>query len=189
MDNYLKFYIDGAWVDPLGGERFPVINPATEEPFAEIAMGSVADAERAIAAARRAFASFSQTTREERLCLLERILEILKRRQDEIGDIISHEMGAPRKMARDEQAGIGVAHFEQTIRAMRDFSFEYMQGTTRIVHEPIGVVGLITPWNWPINQIACKVAPALATLFPRACSTSSMVTARPWVRCWQAIPI
>lgn len=163
MDNYLKFYIDGAWVDPLGGQRLSVVDPATEEPFAEIAMGSAADAERAIAAARRAFATFSQTTREERLGLLERILEILKRRQNEIGDVISHEMGAPRKMSRDEQAGIGVAHFEQTIRAMRDFPFEYMQGTTRIVHEPIGVVGMITPWNWPINQIACKVAPALAT--------------------------
>ncbi|PRD40807.1 aldehyde dehydrogenase family protein [Phyllobacterium phragmitis] len=163
MDSYLKFYIDGAWVDPVGDQRMTVIDPATEQPFAQIAMGSAADAERAIAAARHAFASFSLTPHEERLGLLERILVILKRRNDEMGDMISREMGAPRRMARDEQAGIGIAHFEQTIRAMRDFAFEYMQGTTRIVHEPIGVVGMITPWNWPINQIACKVAPALAT--------------------------
>lgn len=163
MDRHPKFYIDGAWVDPVGDQRMTVIDPATEQPFAEIAMGCAADAERAIAAARHAFTTFSLTTREARLGLLQRILAILKRRNDEIGDVISREMGAPRRMAREEQAGIGIAHFEQTIRAMRDFTFEYMQDTTRIVHEPIGVVGMITPWNWPINQIACKVAPALAT--------------------------
>ncbi|MCQ2006241.1 aldehyde dehydrogenase family protein [Rhizobium sp. NRK18] len=163
MDQYLKFYIDGAWVEPVGTSRLPVIDPATEQPFAEIAMGSAADAERAIAAARRAFPSFSLTSHAQRLALLERILEILTRRRDELGDVISREMGAPLQMARNEQAGIGIAHFTQTIRAMQDFPFEYMQGTTRIVHEPIGVVGMITPWNWPINQIACKVAPALAT--------------------------
>ncbi|MBB3237425.1 aldehyde dehydrogenase family protein [Phyllobacterium endophyticum] len=163
MDTYLKFYIDGAWVDPVADERKTVIDPATEQPFAEIAMGCAADAERAIAAARHAFTTFSLSTHEERLSLLERILTILKRRKDEMGDVISREMGAPRHMAREEQAGIGIAHFEQTIRAMREFAFEYMQGTTRILHEPIGVVGMITPWNWPINQIACKVAPALAT--------------------------
>jgi aldehyde dehydrogenase (NAD+) len=163
MDQYLKFYIDGAWVEPVGTARLPVIDPATEQPFAEIAMGSAADAERAIAAARRAFSSFSHTSHAERLALLERILEILTRRRDELGDVISREMGAPLQMARNEQAGIGIAHFTQTIRAMQDFPFEYMQGTTRIVHEPIGVVGMITPWNWPINQIACKVAPAIAT--------------------------
>ncbi|MGR6432966.1 aldehyde dehydrogenase family protein [Rhizobium sp. PAMB 3174] len=163
MDRYLKFYIDGAWVEPVGENRLPVIDPATEQPFAEIAMGSAADAERAIAAARRAFTTFSLTAHDERLALLQRILDIITRRRDELGDVISREMGAPLQMARDEQAGIGIAHFKQTIRAMQDFPFEYMQGTTRIVHEPIGVVGMITPWNWPINQIACKVAPALAT--------------------------
>ncbi|SHO66611.1 aldehyde dehydrogenase (NAD+) [Pseudoxanthobacter soli DSM 19599] len=163
MDRYLTFYIDGAWVDPATDARLAVVDPATERPFAEIAMGSAVDAERAIAAARRAFASFSLTSREERLALLERIVAVLKRRNDEIGDIISREMGAPRRMARDEQAGIGIVHFEETIRAMGAFAFEYAQGTTRIVHEPVGVVGMITPWNWPINQIACKVAPALAT--------------------------
>ncbi len=99
----------------------------------------------------------------ERLELLNRILVILKRRNDEIGDIISKEMGAPVCMARSQQAGIGLSHFAETIKAMEAFEFDYMQGTTQIVHEPVGVVGMITPWNWPINQIACKVAPALAT--------------------------
>ncbi|MCO4318954.1 aldehyde dehydrogenase family protein [Phyllobacterium sp. 21LDTY02-6] len=163
MQRHLKFYIDGAWVDPIGDQRLAVVDPATEQPFAEIAMGSAADAERAIVAARHAFATFSLTTHEMRLALLERIVAILKRRNDEIGDVIMREMGAPRRMAREEQVGIGIAHFEQTISAMRNFAFEYMQGTTRIVHEPVGVVGMITPWNWPINQIACKVAPALAS--------------------------
>ncbi|MBB4955709.1 aldehyde dehydrogenase (NAD+) [Agrobacterium vitis] len=163
MKNFEKFYIDGAWVDPISANRLSVINPATEMPFATIAMGSKADAERAIAAARAAFVSYSETSFTERLALMERILVILKRRNDEIGDIISQEMGAPIPMARSQQAGIGISHFSATIEAMKRFEFEYMQGTTRIVHEPVGVVGMITPWNWPMNQIACKVAPALAT--------------------------
>jgi aldehyde dehydrogenase (NAD+) len=163
MNNALKFYINGEWVAPIGQHTLDVIDPATEQPFATIAMGSAADAEKAIAAAKAAFASFSETSKAERLELLRRILTILTRRNDEIGDIISKEMGAPRGMARSQQAGIGLAHFAETIGAMEAFDFDYMQGTTRIVHEPIGVVGMITPWNWPINQIACKVAPALAT--------------------------
>jgi aldehyde dehydrogenase (NAD+) len=163
MNNARKFYIDGAWVEPIGQTTLDVIDPATEQAFATIAMGSAADAERAIAAARAAFTSFSETPRAARLDLLKRILAILIRRNDEMGDIISQEMGAASAIARSQQAGIGVSHFEETIRAMQSFEFEYMQGTTRIVHEPIGVVGMITPWNWPMNQIACKVAPALAT--------------------------
>ncbi len=163
MNNARKFYIDGEWVEPIGRRTLDVIDPATEQPFATIAMGTVADAERAVAAARSAFASFSETSKTERLELLNRILVILKRRNDEIGDIISKEMGAPVCMARSQQAGIGLSHFAETIKAMEAFEFDYMQGTTQIVHEPVGVVGMITPWNWPINQIACKVAPALAT--------------------------
>jgi aldehyde dehydrogenase (NAD+) len=163
MNNALKFYINGEWVEPIGRQTLDVIDPATEQPFARIAMGSIADAEKAIAAARSAFASFAESSKTERLELLKRILVILKRRNDEIGDIISKEMGAPLGMARSQQAGIGLSHFAETIRAMEAFDFDYMQGSTRIVHEPIGVVGMITPWNWPINQIACKVAPALAT--------------------------
>ena len=163
MENAQKFYIDGAWVDPIGQATLDVIDPATEQPFLSIAMGTAADAEKAIAAARAAFVSFSETSRDERLALLKRILAILERRNDEIGDLISREMGAPLAMARSQQAGIGLAHFRETIRAMETFAFEYMRGSTKIVHEPIGVVGMITPWNWPMNQIACKVAPALAT--------------------------
>ncbi|TBB59286.1 aldehyde dehydrogenase family protein [Rhizobium ruizarguesonis] len=163
MNNAQKFYINGEWVEPIGRRTLDVIDPATEQPFATIAMGTVADAERAVAAARSAFASFSETSKTERLELLNRIRVILKRRNDEIGDIISKEMGAPVCMARSQQAGIGLSHFAETIKAMEAFEFDYMQGTTQIVHEPVGVVGMITPWNWPINQIACKVAPALAT--------------------------
>jgi aldehyde dehydrogenase (NAD+) len=162
MENARKFYIDGAWVDPIGQATLDIIDPATEQPFLSIAMGTATDAEKAIAAARAAFISFSETSRDERLALLKRILSILERRNDEIGDMISKEMGAPLGMARSQQAGIGLAHFRETIRAMETFAFDYMQGSTRIVHEPIGVVGMITPWNWPMNQIASKVAPALA---------------------------
>ncbi|MBB5575368.1 aldehyde dehydrogenase family protein [Rhizobium paranaense] len=158
-----KFYIGGDWVDPTLLSTREVIDPSTEQPIGTIAIGSAADAHKAIAAARSAFASFSQTTKEERLALLKRILAILKRRNDEIGDVVSREMGAPLLMARAEQAALGAIHFEQTIKACETFAFEYMQGSTRIVHEPVGVVAMITPWNWPINQIACKVAPALAT--------------------------
>ncbi|MEY9167303.1 aldehyde dehydrogenase (NAD+) [Sinorhizobium fredii] len=163
MKHARKFYIDGEWVEPTVSRAREVIDPSTEQPIGTIAIGSAADAQKAIAAARSAFSSFSQTTKDERLALLRRILSILKRRNDEIGDIILREMGAPLAMARAEQAALGAAHFEQTIKTFETFAFEYMQRTTRIVHEPVGVVAMITPWNWPINQIACKVAPALAT--------------------------
>lgn len=163
MNNLMNFYIDGTWVDPMSNATLEVIDPAIEQPFATIAMGGREDAERAIRAAREAFPSFSVTTRQERRELLERVLDILTRRRDELGDVISREMGAPLTLARSQQAGIGISHFKETIRAFESFEFEYMQGSTRIVHEPVGVVAMITPWNWPINQIACKVAPALAT--------------------------
>jgi aldehyde dehydrogenase (NAD+) len=163
MEHAHKFYIDGQWVDPDRLKELDVVDPSTEQSIGTIAIGGTVDAERAIEAARAAFTTFSQTTKAERRALLERILTILKRRQHEIGDIISREMGAPLALARAEQAGLGAAHFEETIRAFDAFDFEYMQGSTRIIHEPVGVVSMITPWNWPINQIACKVAPALAT--------------------------
>ncbi|MEF0944066.1 aldehyde dehydrogenase family protein [Rhizobium sp. BR 362] len=163
MKHARKFYIDGEWVEPSVSKTLEVIDPSTEQPMGTIALGGAADAEKAVAVARRAFASFSQTPKEERVELLKRIVTILKRRNDELGDIISREMGAPLAMARAEQAGIGAVHFEQAIKAFETFAFDYMQGSTRIVHEPVGVVAMITPWNWPINQIACKVAPALAT--------------------------
>jgi aldehyde dehydrogenase (NAD+) len=157
-----KFYIDGAWVDPLGTDTIDVINPATEKKIATIGAGTAADLDRAVAAAKAAFVTFSQTSREERLALLERILEVYKRRMGEIGEAISAEMGAPLWMANMYQAPSGLDHFMKTIDALKHFSFQEQHPTYLMVKEPIGVVGLITPWNWPMNQVVAKVAPALA---------------------------
>lgn len=162
MSNTLKFYIDGAWVDPIAPASLDVINPATEEPIAKISMGSAKDVDRAVKAARRAFGTFSQTTREERVALLKRILDVYKSRYDDIAKAISSEMGAPITLATRAQAAIGVAHLNQMIAVLKDYEFEHTQGSTLIAREPIGVCGFITPWNWPINQIVCKVAPAIA---------------------------
>jgi len=163
MKDYLQFYIDGRWVDPAGEARqFPVINPATEEPIARIALGGVKDVDLAVAAARRAFETFSQTTREQRIDLLKAIAAAYQARYDEIAETISLEMGAPLWLAKAAQAATGLGHFAQMIAVLEKYPFEEQRGTTRIRREPIGVCGLITPWNWPINQIACKVAPALA---------------------------
>lgn len=159
---YRKFYIDGQWVDPATPKDFKVINPATEEPAGVISMGSAADVDRAVAAARRAFDSFSQTTREERRGLLETILKIYKKRYADVANAIREEMGAPAKLASGGQAGIGVGHLSAMIDVLKTFEFETRQGPTRLVLEPIGVCALITPWNWPINQVAAKVVPALA---------------------------
>lgn len=162
MREYLKFYIDGEWVDPQQPKTLDVINPATEEVAGRIALGSAADVDIAVAAAKRAFESYSRTSREQRLDLLQRILDEFARRHDEIAEAIMEEMGAPWRLARDAQAASGPQHIKATIRALRDFGFEQRNRTTLIVKEPIGVCGLITPWNWPVNQIAVKVAPALA---------------------------
>jgi aldehyde dehydrogenase (NAD+) len=158
----LQFYIDGEWVDPVAPKTLDVINPATEEVCGRISLGSAEDVDRAVAAARRAFPSFSQTTREERIALLERVLEEFAKRHDDVATAIMEEMGAPWKLAKYAQAASGPQHIQAAIDALRDFDFEETHGTTQIVKEPIGVCGLITPWNWPINQIAVKVAPALA---------------------------
>ncbi|CAE6839779.1 3-succinoylsemialdehyde-pyridine dehydrogenase [Paraburkholderia aspalathi] len=162
MINALKFYIDGAWVEPSGTARLPVIDPCTEEAFAEVAMGTPADIDRAVAAAKRAFTLFSQTTPAERLALIRRILEVFLERHDEMGDTISRELGAPRAMAHAWQAGIGRRHLDELIRTCETFAWQRKKGTTLVNHEPVGVVALITPWNWPINQIVCKAAPAIA---------------------------
>ena len=162
MSKHLKFFIDGAWVDPIVPAVLDVANPATEEPFTTISVGAKADVDRAVAAAKAAFASFSQTDRAERLALLERILEAYNARFEEIAQAVSREMGAPLAFARDSQAWAGRAHLEATIAAFKSFEFSEQRGTTRIVREPIGVCALITPWNWPLNQIVCKVAPAIA---------------------------
>ncbi len=157
-----KFYIDGRWVEPAKPEEFKVINPANEEVAGVISMGGAADVDLAVAAARRAFETFSRTTGAQRLALLERILERYKARYAEIAEAISVEMGAPITLAQGSQAGCGTGHLEAMIDVLKTFKFEEVRGSTRIVLEPVGVCALITPWNWPINQVAAKVVPALA---------------------------
>jgi aldehyde dehydrogenase (NAD+) len=161
-DNNKKFYINGAWVDPIAPHLFDVINPATEEPIAQISLGSAADVDRAVAAAKAAFPAYSRTSKEERIALLEKIVEAYKARFAEIATTISSEMGAPAWLATRAQAATGVAHLTQIINILKGYEFESVRGTTLISREPVGVCGFITPWNWPINQIMCKVAPALA---------------------------
>jgi aldehyde dehydrogenase (NAD+) len=162
MREMLQFYIDGQWVDPVTPSTLDVINPATEEVCGHISLGSRADVDLAVAAAKRAFESFSQTTREERVVLLQAILDEFAKRHDEIAEAIMDEMGAPWGLARNAQAASGPQHLKAALKALKTFEFSESHGTTRIVKEPIGVCGLITPWNWPMNQIAVKVAPALA---------------------------
>jgi aldehyde dehydrogenase (NAD+) len=162
MENARKFYVDGAWVDPVTPAFLDVIDPSTEESIGQIAMGSAADVDRAVAAAKAAFPAFSQTSRAERLALLERVLDAYKARYEATAQILSREMGAPITLARNAQAAIGVGHLTQMIKTLKTYQWDEMRGGTLITKEPIGVCGLITPWNWPINQIVCKVAPALA---------------------------
>jgi len=162
MHKRLQFYIDGKWVDPVSPKTLDVINPATEEAIGQISLGSKADVDKAVKAARRAFETFSQTTKEERLALLQKVLEVYQRRYGEFVETISLEMGAPLWLSKAAQAATGVAHLNQTIKILKDFEFQKTQGTTGIAYEPVGVVGMITPWNWPVNQIMCKAAPALA---------------------------
>ena len=162
MVHRMQFYIDGAWVDPVTPKSRPVVNPATEQPMYDIALGSAADVDKAVAAARRAFETFSQTSREERVALLTRIVEVYKSRMKDIGAAVSDEMGAPIGMAEKAQAGAGLGHIMSTLDVLKSYHFEEQVGSAMVVREPVGVVGMITPWNWPLNQIACKVAPALA---------------------------
>ena len=162
MPQHLKFYIDGAWVAPTGTATRAVINPATEKPLYEIALGQAADVDKAVQAARRAFESFSQTSREARVALLSRIIEVYKSRAKELGAAISDEMGAPLGFAEKFQVGAGLSHIMSTLDVLKGYEFEETIGKAQVVREPIGVVGMITPWNWPLNQITCKVAPALA---------------------------
>lgn len=156
------FYIDGAWVAPITPRDHHVINPATEEAIATISLGGEADAVKAILAARAAFDGYSNTSMEERVAILERIIALYAARIDEIAHAISAEMGAPMWLASTAQAPSGLGHFKTALRALKEFAWESSRGKTRIRHEAVGVCGLITPWNWPMNQVACKVAPALA---------------------------
>jgi aldehyde dehydrogenase (NAD+) len=163
MKTYEQFYINGEWVDPAeGSNMLDVLNPSNEEVIGSIAMGSAADVDKAVTAAKTAFNTFSQTTVEERLALLGRIVEVYQTRYDEIAETISNEMGAPLSLSKAAQAATGLGHFAQAIEILQDFEWEETKGKNIIRKEPIGVVGMITPWNWPINQISCKVAPALA---------------------------
>ena len=162
MRDYRQFYIDGAWVDPAVAKSLDVINPATEQVCGQISLGAAADVDRAVKAARAAFASFSQTSREERVALLERIVDEYKKRYNDMAAAITEEMGAPASLAQQAQAAIGVGHFQAAIGILKEFQFETLRGSTLIAREPVGVCGFITPWNWPVNQMACKVAPALA---------------------------
>ena len=162
MREMLKFYIDGEWVDPVTPNPVDVINPATEEPCGRISLGAAADVDLAVAAAKRAGPGYATTTREQRVELLESILAEFAKRYDEIAEAIMDEMGAPWGLAKGAQAGSGPQHIKAAIRALKSIEFEERNRTTVIVKEPIGVCALITPWNWPVNQVACKVAPALA---------------------------
>ena len=162
-----KFYINGSWVDPIEGRDFAVIDPSTEESCATIALGGQADTDAAVAAAKAAFPKWRLSTKAERLDLLETILDVYMRRSDEMAAAISVEMGAPIDMAKSQQSGTGSAHIKAFINALKEYEFEgplrVGDEDTHIIHEPIGVCALITPWNWPMNQIALKVMPALAT--------------------------
>ncbi|HBM55259.1 MAG TPA: aldehyde dehydrogenase family protein [Acidimicrobiaceae bacterium] len=162
MKNTGQFYIDGSWVSPVGADTLDVINPATEESVATIAMGGPADVDAAVAAAKAAFATYSLTTVDERLDLLDRVRSALRPRLEEFAEAITLEMGAPRGLARAMQAEMGIYHVTTAMEVLSTYEFEYVKDTALIVREPLGVVGMITPWNWPINQLACKVAPALA---------------------------
>lgn len=162
MNSRLQQYIDGAWTDSEGGTRHHVINPATEAACTEITLGSPADVEKAVAAARRAFDSWSQTSVEERAALLTRIIDAYKARMPDLAKAVSEEMGAPIGFASAAQVPAGLGHFMSTLKALGEFTFEERLGRARVVHEPVGVVAMITPWNWPLNQITAKIAPALA---------------------------
>jgi len=163
MREYMKFYIGGQWVDPVTPKSLDVINPADESVAGHISMGSAADVDAAVKAARKAFASWSTTSREERLDVMQRIVEEYQKRYGDMADAITEEMGAPASLSQRAQAAMGMAHMQTAIAILKDYKFEEERGPTKIVKEPIGVCGFITPWNWPVNQIACKVAPALAT--------------------------
>ncbi|WAS58758.1 aldehyde dehydrogenase family protein [Burkholderia ambifaria] len=155
-------YIDGQWLDPADAKSIDVIDPSTAQPYAQLRIGGAADVDRTVSAAKQAFDAYSRWTVDQRVALLRRVLEIYQRRYDEVAHTISQEMGAPIAFARAMQAAVGTAHLEETIRALQAFRFSTQTDSLLVSHEPIGVCALITPWNWPINQIVCKVAPALA---------------------------
>jgi aldehyde dehydrogenase (NAD+) len=163
MREYLKFYIDGKWVDPVEPKIVETINPATEQVSGRIAQGSTANVDKAVSAARKAFTTWSKTSREERLAVLQRIQAEYQKRMGDLGAAVLEEMGAPKGLANGFHVGLGAGHLNTAIEILKNFKFEEQRGGTMFVKEPIGVVGMITPWNWPINQVTVKVFPALAT--------------------------
>lgn len=158
-----KFYINGSWVDPIKKETIDIINPADESIVGKLSVGSAEDIDKAVKAARTAFSSFSESSIKERLDLLNTIRNIYKKRFDDIADAIMTEMGAPINLARGAQAMVGLGHLKTAIRVLEEHKFEYVHNGYTVRHEPIGVCGLITPWNWPINQIVSKLGPCLAS--------------------------
>ncbi|RXH33368.1 aldehyde dehydrogenase [Bradyrhizobium nanningense] len=163
MREYLKFFIDGHWVAPETPKQMDVVNPATEDVCGYISAGSPADVDKAVVAAKNAFVTFSQTSREERIDLLQRTLAEYQKRYNDFAKAVTEEMGAPASLADQAQASSGIVQINAGIEILKTFKFQEDRGTTRIAKEPIGVCGMITPWNWPIYQIVCKVVPALAT--------------------------
>ena len=159
---YHKFYINGEWTHPGERSRLDVINPANEEAFASISLGTTADVDAAVDAARGAFPAWSKSSIEERIAVIEAIVAGMLARREDLAEAISMEMGAPMTLASMGQFGSGMNHFKTILGILADYKFEEHRGATRIVREAAGVCGFITPWNWPLNQIGCKVAPALA---------------------------
>lgn len=174
MRDCTKFYINGEWIAPTGRETLEVINPATEAPAATISLGTKEDVDAAVNAASAAFDAFAATTREERIDMLARISEAYQARYADLALAIHEEMGAPMELATGPQAGSGVGHFQTMAAILKDYPFEEDKGGYDLVKEPVGVVGLITPWNWPVNQIACKVAPAIAAGCPMVLKPSEV---------------
>jgi len=162
MKDCRQFYIDGKWVSPAKAHDYEVINPASEDPIATITLGAAGDVDRAVAAAKKAFDSYSETSLDARLAFLRRIIEVYQSKAGEMAETISEEMGAPLSLSRKAQVPAGLAHLLEIVKVLEQFRFEELKGTTLMRKEPIGVCGLITPWNWPMNQVVCKVAPALA---------------------------
>ena len=165
MERKTDFFIDGKWVAPASTNDFEVINPANETPFATISLGSEADVNKAVAAAKSAFTTWSTTPHDVRVGYVEKLAEIYQERIEEMATAISNEMGAPKNIASSQQAAAGLGHIKAFIRALKEFTFEHPLSekfqTEYIMHEPIGVCGLITPWNWPMNQVTLKVIPAV----------------------------
>lgn len=162
MRDYLKHYINGEWVESPGSETMEVLNPATEEVLGHISLGTKEDLDRAVKAARNAFPAFAQTSKEYRIELLEKIADEYEKRKNELVEIITEELGAPLKLSENYHYILGYAHFKKAAEILRNYSFIEKRGNSTIIKEPIGVCGLITPWNFPTNQPSTKIASALA---------------------------